>query len=239
MLLVPRKEIIQNVFIITPDPNVYGPGSCFGYASGGLLYLITAGHVIKSLPHAVEAKLFIYTSNKWEEIKVIPYFASGRSYIDNNGDVDIAVIKTSIQAKSNLEIDLSNAGCVFGQDVYFLGFPYVGSRIPYLANPINNGKPLPLVKKATLSSMPMEESPYFFLDGHNNPGFSGGPVTFWDDKTNKQKVLGVVHGYLPHCGSFSQIEATSSPSVSYLENSGIAIAYNIRYAKDIINELSS
>lgn len=237
MLLIPRREIIQNVLLITPNPQTDGPGSCFAYSAGGFIYLITASHVIKSLPHAVEGKLYIYTQNKWKEIKVTPYFSSDRSYI--NGDIDIAVIKTSIQAAPNIEVELSCENSVLGQDVYFLGFPYFGNRIiPYLADPINNGKPLPLVKKATLSSLPRTEYPYFFLDGHNNPGFSGGPITFWDSKSTKQKVLGVVSSYLLHPGEIKQIEAVS-PNLSYQENSGLAIAYNIRYAKDIIDRLSS
>ena len=34
-----------------------------------------------------------------------------------------------------------------------------------------------------------------YIDGFNNPGFSGGPIVFWDFSQHVYKILGVVQGY--------------------------------------------
>lgn len=229
-MFVPRDHILQSTFALKPGKNK-ASGTCFTYPANGFFYFITAAHVIKSMPHAKENQvLSIYRNNFWEEILVTPYFASKRSYIDQNKDidVDIAVLKTSIPTDLPPWIELSWENAVLGQDVYFLGFPYFDASISYKAEILNRDFPLPLVKKATLSSFLQQNGLYFYLDGHNNPGFSGGPVTFWDTRVNKQKVLGVITDYLSHPGNNN-----------YSENSGIALAYNIKYAKDIIDEISA
>ena len=147
------------------------------------------------------------------------------------------MIKTSIPIDSNPWVELSCADVILGQDVNFLGFPYFGSSIQYKSETLNRDFPFPLVKKATLSSLPQANHPFFYLDGHNNPGFSGGPVTFWDSKSNKQKIVGVISSYLTQTGEIKPVE-TSSTQLFYQENSGIAVAYNIRYAKEIISKIT-
>ena len=230
----PRSDILQNVFAISPDQKTYG--SCFLYPSGGFMCLITASHVIKTLSHAEEGqRLSIYQNNEWRELIVAPYFASEHSYVDGSNDIDIAVIKTSIPIDSKPWVELSSVGVILGQDVHFLGFPYFQNSIRYNSETLNREAPFPLVKKATISSLPQSNQPFFYLDGHNNLGFSGGPVTFWDSATNKQKVIGIISSYLTHNGEIKPVETLSS-QLLYQENSGIAVAYNIQYAQDIIDK---
>ena len=102
-----------------------------------------------------------------------------------------------------------------------MGFPYFGA-IKSGCEEFNRGFPIPFVKKAIVSAI---NNPVIYLDGHNNPGFSGGPLVFWDYAEKRRKIMGVISGYYPH----------RIPGTDYPENSGIGIAYNIQYAKDLIN----
>ena len=112
------------------------------------------------------------------------------------GEVDISVLAADIQISPTYPLNPTLGGIILGQDVYFLGFPYslksdVGS--------INRNFPLPLVKKAIVSLV-AERGHYILLDGHNNPGFSGGPVVFHpNNRGNDFCVAGVVAGYRHAC----------------------------------------
>ena len=64
---------------------------------------------------------------------------------------------------------------MYGQDVYFLGFPY-GLHGDMSA--LSNDLPFPFVKKGIISLFHNDGVNRIYLDGHNNPGFSGGPVVF-------------------------------------------------------------
>lgn len=82
------------------------------------------------------------------------------------------------------------------QDLYFMGFPF--GWVAEMAPDLNRNFPMPFVKRAILSAV-CPPSPgmadVLFLDGHNNPGFSGGPVVFIDRHTGEHKICGVVSGY--------------------------------------------
>ncbi len=117
-----------------------------------------------------------------------------------------------------------------GQEVFFLGFPYnlfadIGAT--------NRDFPLPFVKRATLSSMsndPNED--ILFLDGHNNLGFSGGPVVFKAPGAQDFRVAGVVSGY-----RFEEepIYSGDTPTqLAFRYNTGIIISYSIRHAVELI-----
>ena len=51
---------------------------------------------------------------------------------------------------------------------------------------------VPFVKAGVLSSIDREQ---IVLDGHNNPGFSGGPAVFRNQKNGQFHVCGVVTSY--------------------------------------------
>ena len=121
---------------------------------------------------------------------------------------------------------------IIGQDVYFLGYPFFDNPIKYLPEDINNKYPLPFVKKGIISKA---ESRVFFIDGHNNFGFSGGPVIFWNHQNKCHQILGVISSYLTHSGEV-KLQPTASEKLFYLENSGIALAYDVKYAVDIIKD---
>ena len=64
---------------------------------------------------------------------------------------------------------------------------------------MNGGYPLPLVKGAlTSGSIGEKGNPEtFVLDGHNNPGFSGGPVVFRpaNNPNGELRVMAIVSAY--------------------------------------------
>jgi hypothetical protein len=86
-------------------------------------------------------------------------------------------------------------GIFFGQDIYFVGFPFgLGSEI----GEANAHFPIPFIKKGVLSSIIRDSSGarVLYLDGNNNPGFSGGPVVFPLNGQREQfRVAGVGSGY--------------------------------------------
>lgn len=72
----------------------------------------------------------------------------------------------------------------------------------------------------------------FYLDGHNNPGFSGGPTVFTESDKNQYKVAAVVHGYSSTEEPIFQ--AGKETPMRWISNTGIVIDYDIRYAVEAI-----
>ncbi len=88
---------------------------------------------------------------------------------------------------------------------------------------------LPFVKKATLSQF---DGKVFLLDGHNNPGFSGGPVVFAEPFTLNYKVAAVISGYK---AVQEPVYAGGQPSnLTYLYNTGIIVSHSIDSTMEMI-----
>ena len=86
---------------------------------------------------------------------------------------DIAVFSLTGDLTPDLDLTPTIDGIVWGQDAYFLGFPFgIGFDL--------GGGSLPFVKKAIVSGLykSINGVSLVLLDGINNPGFSGGPVVF-------------------------------------------------------------
>lgn len=84
------------------------------------------------------------------------------------------------------------------EEVFFLGYPF---GLSFDIGAAGWGHPLPLVKRATLSAFKLDEG-LLLLDGHNNPGFSGGPVVrsaarrgMTTSTVADPQVIAVVSGY--------------------------------------------
>ena len=66
------------------------------------------------------------------------------------------------------DLEITTDRMILSENVCFLGYPFnfaTGDK------GINAGFPVPFVKKAIVSAF---EDSTIYLDGHNNPGFSGG-----------------------------------------------------------------
>lgn len=196
-------NIIQRVLFVNYQQSV---GTAFTVEKNNKQYLVSAKHVFTKLTKPDVIRIF--NDNVWKDLDVKPIFCE-----DNSIDI-IAFDLGDKKITPTHKIELGVGGINYGQDAFFLGFPY--SKFTD-SGQINNKYPFPFVKKAIISAI---DKGVLFLDGHNNRGFSGGPVVVVkDDRTIK--VIGVVSGFL-------------TDDVNTTENSGIFYAYNI---DPIIKEL--
>jgi hypothetical protein len=185
-------------------------------------YLVTARHVVKGLSSPDIIHLF--HENCWKYIEVEPIWC-------NDSDIDIVVLATKQQLSPSLKLEPSCRGIINAQDVYFLGFPY-GEYVEH--GYLTNNFPLPFVKKAILSAMTgrVKGINKLFLDGHNNKGFSGGPIVFSRPGEDEYKVAGVISG-------FNYVEEPvlvgGEPNgMTWIYNTGIILGYDIEHAVEAI-----
>ncbi len=99
---------------------------------------------------------------------------------------------------------------------------------------------IPFVKKAIISAFHEENKVrIMLLDGHNNPGFSGGPVITYSEKMDKQFIVAIISGYINQPQSVNVTYGTVTNPLLINENSGIIISYTSGYIKEIINKVES
>ena len=198
-------NIIQRVLFVKFQNGV---GTGFTLEKEGKQYLISAKHVFSGLTKTDEIE--IYNERKKKKLQVTPIFCS-------NDELDIIAFDIGDKKITPIHpIEIGMDGIQFAEDAYFLGFPYGLSTD---SGEINNKYPFPFVKKCIISSINFNNK-QIYLDGHNNRGFSGGPVVVMRPG-NKIKVIGVVSGFL-------------GDSVNSGENSGIFYANSISAIYDEI-----
>lgn len=210
-------NVIQRVFHLKYGQ---GTGTCFTVDYEGKQYLVTARHVISGLKD--NDSIEIYFNGNWAttQVKVTGHHKTA--------DVSVFTIDTLLAAR---KMEPTTTGIIYGQDTFFLGFPY---RLQDEKNgQINRNFPLPLVKKATLSCMTSDDTgKYFLLDGINNPGFSGGPVVFTEPNKIDFKVAAIISGY--HSSEEPTYNNNQVTPISIRANTGIIVAYEIENAIDLI-----
>lgn len=228
-------------------------GAGFTIEVDGRQYLVTAKHLVASL--AAEDAIKLRTDEGWKKTNVRIYRCEG--------SIDIAVLIPEYQlTASSPSVELTTAGIRFGQDAYFLGFPYDEFYSP--GGKFNDGHPLPFVKRGIFSGfVPEANGSVMYLDGYNNPGFSGGPIVYRDVTRDDFvfKVAGVVTGFFPDLQAvmkpvpinpqddLAQVEpwriVTLKDGKKYrLEdtqkmvktNTGIVVGYNIIFALELVKK---
>ena len=183
-------EILSNVVMIKYQSSHQESkqGSAFFVNHENKQYLVTAGHVIDGMKK--RDKLFIFNNKKFIEVDA-QIIAKGNPH-PQFLDYDFAILfLTNYINDSAFQIPIHNDTPLIGQQVYFLGFPF-GLNTEY---DYNKGFPLPLVKSATSSGNSFSKGRgMYLLDGHSNPGFSGGPAIFKSVKypNHNFKVFGIV-----------------------------------------------
>jgi hypothetical protein len=143
----------------------------------------------------------------------------------------------------------------------------MGGNCQFLGYPYGNGWPvtfdqgtltwLPYVKHCGVSALPQGDKRFWTLDGMNNAGFSGGPVTYLTGP--QQQVFAVISGYLTEPAEVitshlppppvppqppaqrKQSQATTKKESAKSKqlvnvNSGFIIAFEIEYAIDAIHK---
>ena len=220
-----QNEVINRVFCIICNGSA---GSCFTLEQDGIQYIITAKHLFKRLSFPNHAIVQILLSSKvFQEMEVdIKYHSQ---------DYDVAVLKT-VPYKTLSPFygnGFSTEGIIYGQDVYFLGFPYDYRN--NLGDLPGLDRPIPFVKKACVSGF--ESGKVMLLDGHNNPGFSGGPVCFkrLSTQTNTMSIAGIISGYRYY--KEPVLDNNGNETGFYTKsNTGIIYAYDISIAREIIKD---
>ncbi len=224
---VPTSNVIYRVLRIKTPADT---GSAFTIEVDGRQYLITARHLLEGF--GSEGEVDLWMEGRWSRVRV-------RAIYPAKETVDIAALDAGRPLTVTFPLEPSAGGLTLGQQVYFLGYPY-GLGTPGLALP-GFGE-VPFLKSGIISAMDDRdpEANVFYLDGHNNPGFSGGPIVFWHSESGRFRVAGVVRGYrneaLPVLKkkNLDDPRAQAHNDLYTRANSGIVIGYNIRHIVDAI-----
>ena len=193
-------------------------GTAFALDVDGKQYLVTAKHVLASgrSPLIID----VFSNGDWS---VCPVTLVGHA----GPEIDVSVLATDRRlTPSELPLEPTSAGAAYGQEVFFLGFPY-GIVGKFLLGA--GGYPLPLVKRATLS---------LFLRGclvvgwTQQPWFFGRSGCVRPARANEFKVAGVISGF----------QAVEEPVLAgglptplvYRYNTGIILCHMIDHAVGLI-----
>lgn len=215
-----RASILRRTFHLRYQE---GEGTCFTIDYKGKRYVITARHIVEAI-HDDDIVL-IAQEGDW---RTLPVQLVGHGA----EDIDITVLAPQVQFGGSSSLGLTAKGILYAEDIYFLGFPFSLS-IDAMSVPENGGFPLPLVKKAVLSGNHVKNHP-ILLDGHNNPGFSGGPaVRGWTN--NQQVVIGVISGYQA-LTQHVRDKDDKETSYTYTLNTGIIRVHDIKHALALIEK---
>ena len=231
------SNVIHRTFRIKRGKST---GTAFTVDHESKQYLVTARHVVKGIVSGDYINIF--HDKLWKNIAV-EVVGIG------DGEMDVAVLSCPIQLSPRHPLDAGLAGLVYGQQVYFLGFPFGWDSGQ---EALNRGLPLPFVKSGILSAMPPPDPvEKIYLDAHGNKGFSGGPVVFVPngqrpDRHTEFRLAGIVANYPlpPHTNSYTPVvDQNGKPIVNHKnepiryirENPGLVVAVGIRHATDLID----
>jgi len=214
------SNVLHRVFLIKYKRNT---GTAFTVDVDNRQYLVTAKHVVPGIGE--RDKISIFHEKQWKPLAV-------KSIHVEPPEVDIIVLIPPMQLSPSLQMEPTIGNLVIAQQVYFLGFPY---KMYTDAGDLMYGFPLPFVKGGILSALDVRKDKGYsivYVDGLNNPGFSGGPVVFRDLKTKQMKVAGVISSYKNHPDIV--VNRNLNTGLTALSNSGILIAYGISPAVEAI-----
>ena len=214
-------NILRRVFRICHNGKT---ATCYTIEKGKYQYLISASHIFNGSTEINE--ILIYHDEKWKKLSVQLIFNSAQA-----GDTIIFKLPHDISPRFSIA-SFGPKGVLLGTWSYFLGFPY-DFMTP--SGDINNKFPLPLIKAALISSCNSIEHGIstILLDGHNNAGFSGGPV-IWNPHNAPQEtfIIGTISSYF----SENPITSVTQEKVDLFEvNAGIIKAYWINDLFEILS----
>ena len=226
---VPTSNVLYRTLRIRTAAST---GSAFTIEVDGKQYLITARHLLTGFGSEGEVELWI--EGRWSKTRARIIYPSREA-------VDIAALDLSRPVTITFPLEPSSGGLTLGQQVYFLGYPYGLGTSGSAPVPPGFGE-VPFLKSGIVSAMDDRdpEVNVLYLDGQNNPGFSGGPIVFWHSASRSFRVAGVVRGYrnesLPVLKKkdLDNPEAQAYQDLYTRANSGIVIGYDIRHIVEAI-----
>jgi S1-C subfamily serine protease len=212
---------LSRTFNIRKDSSM---GTCFLINEKQKNYWVTAKHVLGAVKNNQKISFSILQDTSW-------LIATGTVLIHSNPIIDIAVI-VSDDTSSVYAITLNQTQIALGDEGFFLGFPF-GMKTKDNSQ-INKGFPFALIKKCVFSgNYTGQGEQVFFLDGNNNPGFSGGPVFFKNRQNPTDRKLYLAAIVSAYVNQKNQM-ITPLGIFDYNENSGIILAYSSSHIKEIL-----
>jgi hypothetical protein len=190
-------------------------------------YLVTARHCLKGVNDA--SGLEIRQGTTWKPV-------NGPAFFPSNEDVDIAAIGLAKRLTVAFEFQPTTDGIGLGQPVYFLGFPS-GLSTKWTPTDTSSLDEVAFIKAGILSAMD-SRNPHavvLYVDGHNNPGFSGGPIVFRPAPNAPFRVAAVVQGFKGEGTPVVKREDLNDPKAPAYQglytqaNSGIVVGYDITH----------
>lgn len=214
-------NVIQRTFHLKYN-NTFG--TCFTIDVAKRQYLVTARHVVSGIQTSDTVQ--IHHEGQWKNLDV------SVAWIAQNEE-DIAVLSPRLQLSPTHPLEPTMGGIMLGQSVYFCGYPY-GIIAPGAG--FNNDFPIPLVRHGIVSAiLPENGRQKLIVDGHNNPGFSGGPLIFAKPNSTDYKVAAVISGYrFEHQPVL--LDGKGLGNMTVRENTGLVIAYGLKNAVDYLKE---
>jgi S1-C subfamily serine protease len=231
---VPTSNVLYRVLRLR---NAGTTGSAFTIEVDGKQYLITARHLLKGF--GSEGEIELWLGGRWSRMKA-------RAIYPSKDVVDIAALDLGRQITIAFPLEASSGGLTLGQQAFFLGYPHgLGSSVSVSDLPPGFGE-IPFLKSGIVSALDDRDPDAWllYLDGQNNPGFSGGPIVFWHAASNNFRVAGVVRGYqneaLPVLKKkdLGDSAAKAHNDLYTRANSGIVIGYDIRHIVEAIRATS-
>jgi len=196
-------------------------GTAFTIDTGKRQYLVTAAHLV---PPARD--ITVTVSNRFGSRQLLL-----RRLVGLPAAADIVVAPLPEPVTPDLPLPATLDGLIYSQDLFFLGYP---SGLAMVIGSGSAGR-MPLVKKAILSaSEEIDGCHVLYLDGHNNRGFSGGPVVGFNQRQSQMQVCGVVHRFRTEEVRVED-HRSQAAELSASVNAGIVVATNIRHVTEAIN----
>lgn len=219
---VPGEMLARTLFIKAGELK----GTAFAIDFQGKKYLVTARHVISGLP-SKNAVIQVWQENQWKDYETV------KTIFPSSDEVDIAVFETKEKIAKPYMVTASLNGVAMGAQVWFLGYPWgIGSEATR-----GGGRFFaPFIKRGTMSAIDgtKPNAVILYIDGFNNPGFSGGPIIYWDVSKRAYAIIGVVKGYREDSAKI--VVNGQHVDTNLLVNSGILIGYGIDHALSAIKD---
>ena len=211
-------NILSRVFQIR-----YGAlsGSSFTIEIDKRQYLVTAGHVVAGVSDGDSISLM--RDGHWvsHTVKTIPV---------DPPQADIAVLVLPSVLPQTFTVQVASESLALGEEAYFLGFPF---GITFPGAPQASGFPLPFVKHGICSAFgTLKGVDYIYLDGYENPGFSGGPIV----RANPRgiTIVGAIAGF--RTSDEPVLKDGKESDLKYRANTGIVLGIGISHALRAISK---
>jgi hypothetical protein len=211
-----ENQIIQKVIQLESGGKQFS-GFLISNEAVTVQYIVTARHAVPSTQNNQEVYIGYRKDNVWKQVKCI-------AYMHDDEDIDVIVLglKNTHYIKPNYSAPLSGVGMAASQQAFFLGYPF---GLDAASESLNEGFPMPFIKAGIISAISSAyRKGYFYLDGHNNQGFSGGPVAFYNYHEKTFMICGVVSGFL------------NENLLNGAPNSGIISACHIQNVLEILSK---